>query len=157
MIDTLDISNLPEDKAREKIEVWGKLEPHAVLVAVRCDVRYTAEEYAIYRQIKQLWGDDSLCELLVVLFTFGDRQDQDIQQELETVCRELVADAGQRYVVFNKKSECSQGLIELVYQMHSSNYQTIAKVAIFWKIWNFFKVIPEILQQGFSAINNYLF
>ena len=68
--------------------------------------RYTAEEHAIYRQIQRLWGDNTLQHRLVVVFTFGDCQDEPIEEELKTVCPELksvLRDAEHRYVVFNNK------------------------------------------------------
>nr|KAG5692958.1 hypothetical protein BaRGS_032390 [Batillaria attramentaria] len=76
-----------------------------ILLVVRCDVRYTAEEYAIYKKIKELWGDKSLCERLVVAFTFWDRQKSDIEKELNTTVpqelKNVLKDASNRYVVFN--------------------------------------------------------
>ena len=68
--------------------------------------RYTAEEYAIYRQLQRLWGDNTLQHRLVVAFTFADRQDAPIEEELKTVCPELkkvLREARHRYVVFNNK------------------------------------------------------
>ena len=68
--------------------------------------RYTAEEHAIYREIQRLWGDNSLQQRLVVVFTLGDCQDEPIEEVLRDVCPELkgvLRDAGRRYVVFNNK------------------------------------------------------
>nr|KAG5692883.1 hypothetical protein BaRGS_002318 [Batillaria attramentaria] len=92
----------------QEVGKWRELTapgPSAVLLTVRTDIRYTPEEYDIYRQIKQLWGSD-LTKRLVVAFTFGDRQDQDLEEELKVVCPELksvLRDASGRYVVFNNK------------------------------------------------------
>ncbi|KAK7487673.1 hypothetical protein BaRGS_00021092 [Batillaria attramentaria] len=109
VIDTPDVTNCEMDEQQMQAEVsrWRSLTspcPDIVLLAIRCDVRYTKEEYDIYSQIKSLWGD-GLRERLVVAFTFGDRQDQPIENELKTVCPELkrvLKDARQRYVVFNQ-------------------------------------------------------
>ncbi|XP_025083374.1 GTPase IMAP family member 4-like isoform X2 [Pomacea canaliculata] len=110
VIDTPDLVNLDLSDAEiyEQVSHWklhavGKF---AILLAVRCDVRYTAEEYDIYRKMKRAWGDNSFTNHLVVVFTFGDRQDRDIHEELKTVCWELrsvLADAGNRYVLFNNR------------------------------------------------------
>ncbi|XP_025111525.1 GTPase IMAP family member 4-like [Pomacea canaliculata] len=110
VIDTPDLVNLDLSDAEiyEHVSHWkshavGKF---AILLAVRCDVRYTAEEYDIYRKMKRAWGDNSFTSHLVVVFTFGDRQDRDIHEELKTVCWELrsvLADAGNRYVLFNNR------------------------------------------------------
>ena len=57
--------------------------PHVILLAVRCDIRYTPEEYAIYRQVKEIVDDGLMCQRLVVAFTFGDRQDEDIEEDIK--------------------------------------------------------------------------
>ena len=91
-----------------EINQWKELispGPDVILLAVRCDVRYTAEEHAIYKQLKKAWGNDAaFCERLVLAFTFGDKQDEDIETELKTVCPELqsvLKDARHRYALFN--------------------------------------------------------
>lgn len=98
--------------AKKQVEEW-KTSPEnsvAVVVAIRCDVRYTAEEYAIYTKIKDLWGE-GFCNNLVIAFTFKDRLDHDEEEfelELKTVCQELknvLEDARHRYVLF----DCSLG------------------------------------------------
>nr|KAG5700195.1 hypothetical protein BaRGS_011038 [Batillaria attramentaria] len=68
-----------------EIYQWKQLAcpgPDAVLLTVRCDIRYTPEELEIYRQIRDHWGDDSLHKHLVVLFTVGDCLDQSIEEEV---------------------------------------------------------------------------
>ncbi|KAK7471882.1 hypothetical protein BaRGS_00035466, partial [Batillaria attramentaria] len=107
VVDTPNIDELPVP-LEEEMKLWKSLTtpyPNAILLTVRCDVRYTAEEYAIYQKIKQCWGE-SFNRRLVVAFTFGDRQDRNLSQELETVCPELKSvlhDAKERYVVFNNQ------------------------------------------------------
>lgn len=112
VVDTPDPINLDGDKKpqlNEEIQRWKSLtspNPSAILLAIRCDVRYTAEEYAVYRRIKAAWKDNSFTRHLVVAFTFGDRQDKDIKEELKSVCPELqsvLSDASQRYIVFNNQ------------------------------------------------------
>nr|KAG5711800.1 hypothetical protein BaRGS_023564 [Batillaria attramentaria] len=102
--------DLSEDEAQREVAAWKTMtspDAHATLLAVRCDVRYTREEHQIFLLLKKLWGGNSLCKRLVVAFTFGDRQDCDIEEELKTVCPELqsvLKDAGRRYVVFNNNA-----------------------------------------------------
>ena len=92
---------------RAEINRWKALispGPDVILLAVRCDVRYTAEEYAIYKRMKEAWNEATFCKGLVLAFTFGDRQEKNIETELKTVCHELqsvLKDSGHRYVVFN--------------------------------------------------------
>nr|KAG5703205.1 hypothetical protein BaRGS_034116 [Batillaria attramentaria] len=115
VVDTPDIANMLDEMSsqqkEEEISKWKRLASpfhRAILLAVRCDVRYTGEEYDIYRQIKFYWGDKEFCKRLVVVFTFADRQDRPLGEELKTVCPELrsvLKDAGHRYVVFNKNDE----------------------------------------------------
>ena len=120
VLDTPDVTNLDKQTNAIKREVakWRLLtlnKPNVILLAVRCDVRYTAEEYAVYRKIKKLWGHNSLHQRLMVAFTFGDRQDGDIQEELKTVCPELksvLRDAKNRYVVFNDQVALSSPWID---------------------------------------------
>ncbi|KAK7105409.1 hypothetical protein V1264_016794 [Littorina saxatilis] len=113
VVDTPDVTSLDMTPEQRQAEVnrWREEThpyPTAVLLTIRCDVRYTAEEHAIYRQIQRLWGDNSLQSRLVVAFTFGDCQDKPIAEELKTVCPELISvlrDAGQRYFMFNNKAK----------------------------------------------------
>lgn len=111
VVDAPDVSNMEDmrtEQIQKEISGWQNLtspSPTAILLAIRCDVRYTQEEYELYRQIKFFWGDNNFCRRLVVVFTFGDRQDRPIDQELKTVCPELkgvLKDAGNRYVIFDK-------------------------------------------------------
>ncbi|PVD35802.1 hypothetical protein C0Q70_02767 [Pomacea canaliculata] len=97
----MDMSNIEQE-----IKEWQNLNPDVVLLAIRCDVRYTAEEFAILNEIRNVWGGNSLFSRLVVAFTFGDRLDGDIKDEVINVCKELqtvLKDCGERYVVFNSR------------------------------------------------------
>ncbi|XP_025111431.1 GTPase IMAP family member 4-like [Pomacea canaliculata] len=105
--------NLSDTEIKNEVTRWKSAVegPYAILLAVRCDVRYTAEEYDIYMKIKRAWGDNAFTNRLVVVFTFGDRQDRDIHEELKTVCWELrnvLADAGNCYVLFNNMARGSE-------------------------------------------------
>ena len=58
----------------------------------------------IYKETKKLLSLSDFSRRLMVGFTFGDRQDRDIDRELGSVCPELQAvlhDAGGHYVVFD--------------------------------------------------------
>nr|KAG5687501.1 hypothetical protein BaRGS_009434 [Batillaria attramentaria] len=127
VVDTPDISDndhFMDKQRKEQLSLWKRLAapgPHAILLTVRCDVRYTAEEYDIYKQLKTLWGDSaSFCKRLIVAFTFGDRQDADIEEELKSSVpvelKNVLKDANGRYVVFNNRAgpeeKCKTGEIE---------------------------------------------
>lgn len=106
VIDTADICNLDKDPKDMKKDVnfWKAAQPTVVLLTVRCDCRYTPEEFGIYKRISQLWKYRSLKKRLVVAFTFHDRQDHDLRKQLKTVSGELrkvLKDASDRYVEFN--------------------------------------------------------
>ncbi|KAK7487678.1 hypothetical protein BaRGS_00021097 [Batillaria attramentaria] len=133
VVDTPDISNMTIGKTEvnisREIYQWKQLAcpgPDAVLLTVRCDIRYTPEELEIYRQIRDHWGDDSLHKHLVVLFTVGDCLDQSIEEEVKSACdelKEILKDAHHRRVVFNAKTtkeekwKQSQQLLSIVEEM----------------------------------------
>ncbi|XP_070201255.1 GTPase IMAP family member 8-like isoform X2 [Littorina saxatilis] len=111
VVDTPDLINqeMGEADMRCHVNQW-KTEtlsnPDAILLAVRCDIRYTSEEFKLYQKIKELWGDASqFCQKLIVAFTFGETLDEDIQEVLKYVgpeIRRVLEDAGNRFVVFSK-------------------------------------------------------
>jgi hypothetical protein len=58
----------------------------------------------VYQEIVRLWEDTSLERRLIVAFTFGDRQDEDITKMIRNPPPELgriLQAAKKRYVVFN--------------------------------------------------------
>lgn len=106
-MDTPDIDNLHygPDEREQEVQSWKRMtspDHPTILLALRCD-----EEFAIYKDFKRLWGDNAgIRRHLVVAFTFGDKQDRDLKEELEGVCDELksvLKDANHRYMLFNKK------------------------------------------------------
>ncbi|PVD23998.1 hypothetical protein C0Q70_17275 [Pomacea canaliculata] len=117
VVDTPDPVNseLDTKQLKEEIQKWKQMTasfPSAILLAVRCDVRYTAEEYDIYKKIKNAWADKSFLDNLIIVFTFGDRQDKDLAEELKTVCPELknvLKDSNNNYVLFNNKTQSPSG------------------------------------------------
>ena len=57
VVDTPDVVNadMTKSEQRQEVDRWRhvtKAKPSLVLLAVRCDVRYTAEEYAIYKKVR---------------------------------------------------------------------------------------------------------
>ncbi|XP_076457892.1 GTPase IMAP family member 8-like isoform X2 [Babylonia areolata] len=113
VIDTPDFTNLMADKrtAQQHVDRWKVLTnslPDVIILTVRCDVRYTKEEHDIYQAIQDRWGDRSVFQKrLMVAFTFGDRQDEDLEEELEMVCEELksvLKDAKNRFVQVNNRA-----------------------------------------------------
>ncbi|XP_076457908.1 GTPase IMAP family member 4-like [Babylonia areolata] len=111
VVDTPDITNLGlnDQQKGQEVDKWRQLtesNPSIVLLTVRCDIRYTPEEHAIYREIMALWP--WLKKRLMVAFTFGDRQDVPLELELQIVCPELksvLSDAGNEYVVCYKADD----------------------------------------------------
>ncbi|XP_025111180.1 GTPase IMAP family member 8-like [Pomacea canaliculata] len=121
--DTPDVSNLRIDKeeANKRISKWKSCDPDVILLAIRCDLRYTAEEYQIYEQIKKVLGEEYVKQRLTVAFTFGDRQDMDIEEELKTICKELkavLADAEGRYIVFSSQDKDEDKKRQLIHLMN---------------------------------------
>lgn len=110
VVDTPDVTNcgMTREQMRQEVSRWSTLvnrEPTAVLLTVRCDMRYTPEEHDVYRQLKSLLHDNFLNQHLVVVFTFGDQQVRDIRQELKAAgpdLQDVLKEAKNRYVVFYK-------------------------------------------------------
>ncbi|PVD23982.1 hypothetical protein C0Q70_17258 [Pomacea canaliculata] len=105
--DTSDLSNMSVDDkdVDREIHSWRTFQPDVILLTIRCDVRYRPKEFQIYKQIKKGLRDDYLCPRLTVAFTFGERLDRDIKEELKDACIELhevLKDADNRYLVFRK-------------------------------------------------------
>lgn len=113
VIDTPDITNCGLDSYTDRqaeVTRWKTIldsaQPSMVLLTVRCDVRYTAEEFDVYRQIQNHWQSLSLNKVLVVAFTFGDRQDYDIRDDVTNPppeLRQILQRAEKRYMVFTNK------------------------------------------------------
>lgn len=130
VIDTPDLKNIgiTVDEIKQEIDKWQKqlpLQNSAILVAVRCDVRYTTEEYEIYQQIKHMWGRSAFKERLVVVFTFGDRLQGDLEQGLKRAgpdLQHLMRNAKRRHVCFNSQvSDKGPQVQELLRQVGKCN------------------------------------
>lgn len=116
VVDIPDFTNLGREQDQVRRDI-GSLNrkvsrtPYAILLAIRCDVRYTKEEHDIYTEFKAIWGG-FIRDHLIVAFTFGDRQDRDIKDDLKKANPELksvLEDANHRYVVFNDKHDKHKG------------------------------------------------
>lgn len=167
VVDTPDLLNadMSEDDKSKEVSKWKKEtnpQVHVILLAVRCDIRYTAEEYAVYSEVKRLWGNDTdFCKRLVVGFTFGDRLDGDIQEELKSVCDELqtvLADASNRNVLFNKKAknEDTQDKREQVFKTDSDLATVLKKPGMVGYLLSCFpewNVLDSVLSV-FSVFGN---
>ncbi|XP_025111455.1 GTPase IMAP family member 8-like [Pomacea canaliculata] len=106
--DTPDLRNLGivKTSTEEEIKKWYAFHPDIILLAIRCDVCYSAEEHQMYQQIKKVLGEKYFTSILIVAFTFGDRLGKNIDEELKTVCSELkdvLKEAGHRYIVFSNE------------------------------------------------------
>lgn len=76
---------------------------YAVLLAIRCDIRYTNEEYDIYKQFKKIWGRN-LRKHLIVAFTFGDKRSSNIKKDIENASdalKKVLKNAKDRFLVFS--------------------------------------------------------
>ncbi|PVD24006.1 hypothetical protein C0Q70_17283 [Pomacea canaliculata] len=160
VFDTPDMVNceMSDADAKKQVEEW-RTSPEtsvAVIVAIRCDVRYTAEEYAIYTKIKDLWGDD-FCKNLVIAFTFKDRLDHDEKEfelELKTVCQELqnvLEDARHRYVLF----DCSPG--RYVEELHGDIFNKLAECfSRDMQTWSFWSMASAVVTSTLNPCVSYL-
>ncbi|XP_025111467.1 GTPase IMAP family member 4-like isoform X2 [Pomacea canaliculata] len=159
VVDTPDIVNLdysPDEREKE-VQGWKRMtspDHPTILLAVRCDVRYTAEEFAIYKDFKRLWGDNAgIRRHLVVAFTFGDRQNTDLKEELEDVCEELksvLIDANHRYVLFNKKGLSKAEQVDQLFKVIRSPYNPEASQK--WKILFVVCIVIALLSASGCVI-----
>lgn len=120
--------------------------PHVILMVLRCDKRFTKEEYKAYLALKMLFSD-KICEHMIVVFngldTFqSDDEDEEegseaLKQEIAKGSPELqqvLQDANQRYIGVNNKakkeekirqfSELLRTLMELVTSNGERYYST---------------------------------
>ncbi|XP_070183499.1 uncharacterized protein [Littorina saxatilis] len=86
--------------------------PHALLVTVRIDVRFTDEEADTIRKIRFAFGDH-IMRHIIIIFTHGDALDDD--ESMEDRLRgspaglsNLLEETGARYVVFNNTKALPQ-------------------------------------------------
>nr|KAG5709561.1 hypothetical protein BaRGS_001611 [Batillaria attramentaria] len=87
--------------------------PHVILMALRCDRRFTQEEYEAYLTLKCLFGEN-ICKHMMVVFagadTFGDlpaEREEGLQEAVTTAppqLAEVMRDAGGRYVGVNNRA-----------------------------------------------------
>lgn len=89
--------------------------PHAVLLVVRLDVRFTEEEAHSVQEVRNLFGN-AIMRHVIVVFTFGDQLEQGVDEatalrECLRNCYEglekLLKDVDNRHVVFNNKGSAA--------------------------------------------------
>lgn len=90
--------------------------PHALLLVVRLDVRFTDEEAKSVQEVRDLFGDKIMHHVIIV-FTHGDKLQESMDSEemalrktlasLPAALDKLMKDVNNRYVVFNNRT-CSQ-------------------------------------------------
>ncbi|XP_051755826.1 uncharacterized protein LOC127515801 [Ctenopharyngodon idella] len=94
--------------------------PHAFLLVIRLDVRFTEEEKYTVKWIQKNFGEDA-ARYTIILFTRGDQLDISIQEFLRKnkQINELVSQCGNRYHVFNNTDEDPAQVKELLKNIKS--------------------------------------
>ncbi len=89
--------------------------PHAFLLVIRLDVRFTDEEKTTVKWIQENFGKDAE-RYTIILFTRGDQLKISIEKYLTKIkqIRELVSQCGCRYHVFNNTTEDPAQVTELL-------------------------------------------
>ncbi|KAK7501143.1 hypothetical protein BaRGS_00007628, partial [Batillaria attramentaria] len=98
--------------------------PHALLLTVRLDTRFTEEEAKAVRKMTQFFGDDIMRHVIVV-FTHGDMlgEGNTLDRSLATApssLKQLLREVDNRYVVFNNtgsmevKNQQVQQLLDVI-------------------------------------------
>lgn len=110
VIDTPDILNL--HMTEESMEDWNRMAqpgPDVILLIIKCDVRFTEDEYRVFEQISRLWSN--LSDKLVLAFTFGDNKVKDFRDDIQAGgpnMQKVLQAAKNRYVVFNNKGSAEE-------------------------------------------------
>lgn len=161
LIDTpglFDTTESPElEKEVEKCVKYSLPGPHAFLIVLRLDVKFTEEERKAVSWFKKNFGDEAL-KYTIVLLTHGDKlHGNDVENILyeNKTLRSFLGECKRRYHVFNNTSNDSaqvQGLINMIQNMVKSNggshytSEIYEKVQRNIKLWN-----GAITAAGFAA------
>ncbi|XP_025111456.1 uncharacterized protein LOC112574533 [Pomacea canaliculata] len=123
-------------------------DPHLILLAIRCDSHDLDADVMRFNKFRRLWGDN-LRRRLVVLFTFGDKLQKDIDELLarsHPTLQDILDCAGHRYVIFDSSLGASKqdGRVHQVFNFvnelrHGFNVMIIGKS-----------------KSGKSSLGNYL-
>ncbi|XP_051741944.1 GTPase IMAP family member 8-like isoform X2 [Ctenopharyngodon idella] len=94
--------------------------PHAFLLVIRLDVKFTEEEKNAVKWIRKNFGEDAE-RYTIVLFTRGDQLDKPIEEFLakNKQINELVKQCGGRYQVFNNIDGKQAQVTELLNKVDS--------------------------------------
>lgn len=88
--------------------------PHIILLALRCDRRFTDEEYQAYNKLKELFSKDMISYLIVIfngMDELGDTvadQRKALKEEISKMpgnLQTVLKDAKQRYIGMNNKAD----------------------------------------------------
>ncbi|XP_070195057.1 GTPase IMAP family member 4-like isoform X1 [Littorina saxatilis] len=106
--------------------------PHAILMILRCDRRFTDEEYEAYQELKTLFGS-SLTDFMILVFNGLDELEGgnttlgDELKKQHPKLRQVLGEAKGRFVGFNniadweKRREQGDKLIDMVNQLVARN------------------------------------
>ncbi|KAK7479734.1 hypothetical protein BaRGS_00029010 [Batillaria attramentaria] len=100
-----------EDVANEiaKCILLSSPGPHAFLMVVNLNQRFTDQEYAAYTTLKELFGPE-VKKYVILAFTWADQLETSIENYLCDVperLKEILSETGERYLVFNNKGDKS--------------------------------------------------
>ena len=129
-----DTHRSKEDVHREIAKAVGTVTPgpHAVLMVVKADDRFTNEEAEAYEELKRLFGEE-ITKFMIVVFTGIDRLKgmplADAVKKAPQKVQQVIADAQGRYIGFNnndalpwsERQKQSDSLLQLVDQMMTQN------------------------------------
>lgn len=117
LITVMDTPGLADTKGRD--DVIGQLitrsllavhpGPHAVILCIRCDDRFTEMEYKVFQALKDIFGE-KMTSYLIVVFVGADSllgvtfEDQ-LKDHKSTRLKSLLQEADNRYVLFNNRGD----------------------------------------------------
>uniref|UniRef100_A0A672LV22 AIG1-type G domain-containing protein n=1 Tax=Sinocyclocheilus grahami TaxID=75366 RepID=A0A672LV22_SINGR len=108
-------TSISEEQLKTEIEKCVEMSvpgPHAFLLVLRLDVRFTDEEKNTVKWIQENFGEEAAC-YTIILFTRGDQLDKPIKQFLaeNKQINELVSQSKGRYHVFDNTDGKNQSQV----------------------------------------------
>ncbi|XP_076457909.1 GTPase IMAP family member 4-like [Babylonia areolata] len=136
--------------------------PNVIIVALRCDRRFTQEEYQAYLKIKELFSDE-INKYLIIVFNGLDalgEEDDEIDELREVLkaeiekfgspMKEMIEEAGNRYFGINNKAQNGekdrqvQDLIQMMKELTKSNRHQIYETEMTDRIM---QKVEELVKQ----------
>ena len=122
--------------------------PHAIPMVVRCSVRFTQEMCCMYKELKELFGEE-ITKFMIVVFTGTDHLSGEplayVLKNVSPKLQQIIADAQGRYIGFDntlpwgRRQKQGDALLRLVGHMTQNGGRYYSTDLV--------KRVEEIMQQ----------